>query len=166
MVNMGDGVRPFANGLAGPSPCADSKLPCRLSVGLTAEPGLIEDLRDGGARADRDGGVRLVGEPRRGARGEVTSPLGFAGLAARGEEAAVRPGEEGAVRPGEEGAVRPGEAGASRAEGTRARPVLPVLACPRPGRVTDGYGSSIRNSMKTVVPRRTRFNTRAVNFNR
>ena len=130
-ASMGGGVMPFASDRDGPSPCADSKLPWRLSVGLKAEPGLIEDLREGGARAESDGGARLVGEPRRAARGEVTSPLGFAGLAERGELDAVRPGEGGAVRPG--------EAGVSRAEGTRARPVLPVLACPRPGRVAEGY---------------------------
>ena len=127
---MGGGGGPFASDRDGPSPCADSKLPWRLSVGLTATPGLIEDLRDRGARVERDGGVRLVGEPRRAARGEVASPLGFAGLAERGELDAVRPGEDGAVRPG--------EAGVSRAEGTRARPVLPVRACPRPGRVAVG----------------------------
>ena len=54
-ASIGGGGGPFVSDRDGPSPCADSKLPWRLSVGLTAAAGLMEDLREGGARAVSDG---------------------------------------------------------------------------------------------------------------
>ena len=88
----------------------NSALRWRATVGLELDSACSDGWRDNGARACNESvGVRLVGDPRRKGRGGVRAlpPAnglldGFAGLPARGDGGTVR------------------------AEGTRARPVLPV----------------------------------------